>query len=59
MPSWIVHVPPANILVSRDVTILQILDSNKFSILRSRFDSILNYFFFFFFKAQVAMPFLD
>ena len=39
-------------------TILQILDSITFSILRSRFDSILD-FSIYFFKTQVALPFLD
>ena len=40
----------------RGVMILQILDLITFSIQRSWFDSI---FTFIFFKAQVAMPFLD
>ena len=43
---------------SRGVTILQMLDSIQFSILRSRLDSILD-FHYHFFQAQVAMPFLD
>ena len=44
--------------MTRGVTILQILDSITFAILRSRFDSIFD-FYIFFFKAQVAMPSLD
>ena len=47
-----------NGVIVRGVTILQILDSITFSILRSRFDSILD-FYIYFFKAQVATPFLD
>ena len=38
--------------------IFQIIDFITFSILRSQFDSILNVNIYFF-KAQVAMPFLD
>lgn len=44
-------------VIIRGVTILQILNSITLSILRSRFDSILD-FYIYFFKAQVAMPFL-
>ena len=46
-------------MFSRGDTILQILDSIQFSILKSRFDSILDFYIYLFFSAQVAMPFLD
>ena len=45
-------------VIIRGVTVLQILDSITFSILRSRFDSTLD-FFIYLFKSQVAVPFLD
>ena len=49
-------------ILTRGVTILQIFDSIIFSIVRSWFGSIqliLDITFIYFFRAQVAMPFLD